>query len=119
MPPLPDLGDLPGMPEHQTLLRHDPEMVRRVTGPVAAPGSAGEILAEAQVVADEQPQPAPARKAAEDFAVGATVADRYRLEQKIGQGGMASVFRAWDLELEEKVALKVFAVQTTSEVLVA
>jgi tetratricopeptide (TPR) repeat protein len=42
------------------------------------------------------------------FAVGATVAGRYRLLQKIGQGGISVVFRAADDEIGTDVALKVF-----------
>ncbi len=42
------------------------------------------------------------------FAEGTIVADRYRIEEQIGHGGMAIVYRAQDLELSEKVALKVF-----------
>jgi len=42
------------------------------------------------------------------FAVGATVAGRYRLLQKIGQGGISVVFRAADDEIGADVALKVF-----------
>ncbi len=116
---LPDLGDLPGLPEPATILRHDPAMVRRVTGTVqsAASPPAQEIIPEAEVLIDEEPA-APATRG-EKFALGGIVAARYRLDRKIGQGGMASVFRAWDLELEENVALKVFGAQLTSEVLVA
>jgi eukaryotic-like serine/threonine-protein kinase len=39
---------------------------------------------------------------------GSVVADRYRIESFIGQGGMATVYKATDMELEEAVALKVF-----------
>ena len=39
---------------------------------------------------------------------GSLVADRYRIESFIGQGGMATVYKATDMELEEVVALKVF-----------
>ena len=42
------------------------------------------------------------------FASGTIVADRYRVEAEIGRGGMATVYRAHDLELAEDVALKVF-----------
>ena len=102
--PLPDLGDLPGMEE--TVMH---------AGPLTL---AEDVLAEAEVL-EEPPAPAPAAKPAEQFAVGATIAGRYRLEAKIGQGGMAAVFRAFDLELEEQVALKVFNLAMTSDVLLA
>jgi hypothetical protein len=39
--------------------------------------------------------------------VGELIADRYELEQVLGTGGMATVFRAFDTVLERKVALKV------------
>jgi serine/threonine-protein kinase len=42
------------------------------------------------------------------FRVGATVAGRYQLEERIGAGGMSVVFRARDLQLHDQVALKVF-----------
>jgi len=116
MPVLPDLGELPDLagPPSQpsadaTLLRSDPELVKRVTGPVAvAPADDAEVLPDDAIMSVE-----------EKFEVGNTVAERYRLEAKIGQGGMAAVFRAFDLELEENVALKVFDVAQTSDVLVA
>ena len=112
LPDLPDLGELPGM--EATLMRHDPEMVARVTDPGASGRQHEEVLAEAEVIVEPEPS-----SPADRFAVGSTVASRYRLEGQIGKGGMASVFRAYDLELEEQVALKVFDVQQTSDVLVA
>src|SRR3954454_18707762 len=39
--------------------------------------------------------------------VGELIAGRYELEELIGTGGMSSVFRAHDLLLERKVALKI------------
>jgi len=39
---------------------------------------------------------------------GSVVADRYRIEAFIGQGGMGTVYSATDMELEEVVAIKVF-----------
>ena len=37
----------------------------------------------------------------------AALADRYRIERELGQGGMATVFLAQDLKHKRRVALKV------------
>ena len=42
------------------------------------------------------------------FRAGSLVAG-YRLEERIGQGGMAVVFRAYDSRLDRRVALKILA----------
>jgi serine/threonine protein kinase len=49
------------------------------------------------------------------FEEGTTVADRYRVERKLGRGGMAEVFLARDLRLERPVALKVLAPALSSD----
>ena len=44
----------------------------------------------------------------QDFRAGSLVAG-YRLEERIGQGGMAAVFRAYDSRLDRRVALKILS----------
>ena len=56
--------------------------------------------------------PAPAKpesmlRASELIAAGTVLADRFRLEKRIGRGGFASVYRAYDLELDTPLAIKV------------
>jgi eukaryotic-like serine/threonine-protein kinase len=46
---------------------------------------------------------------------GDIVADRYELEQLVGSGGMSSVFRAHDRELERTVALKILHERLTAQ----
>ncbi|MCP4871395.1 MAG: serine/threonine protein kinase [Proteobacteria bacterium] len=43
---------------------------------------------------------------------GSVIANRFRIDGPIGEGGYAVVFRATDLELEEAVALKLFKDET-------
>ena len=106
LPDLADLPDLPDQPSHHGL----PEVEHKTM--LSSDLEPGDVLEEAEVL----PEP---EEPADRFAIGATVAARYKLEAQIGKGGMAAVFRAYDLELEEQIALKVFNVQHTSEVLVA
>jgi serine/threonine-protein kinase len=48
---------------------------------------------------------------------GAIIAGRYRVERKLGQGGMAAVYEAMDSELGEAVAVKIFLQRTDEQML--
>ena len=56
------------------------------------------------------PAPLAPQTAAEPQALapGVVLGKRYRLEERIGSGGMADVYRATDIDVGEEVALKVF-----------
>ncbi len=57
----------------------------------------------------DRPEPvlAPVADEGPVFHPGAVIAGRYRLEERVGAGGMSVVFRATDLELDDEIAVKV------------
>jgi serine/threonine-protein kinase len=74
-----------------------PPAPRAFTPPLASPPPA------------HTPSKPPSTDSDGDLAIGSLLADRYRIEEEIGRGGMGVVYRASDLELDEAVAIKIFA----------
>jgi len=48
--------------------------------------------------------------------LGETIAERYRIEEKVGEGGMGVVYRAYDLKVDRVVALKMIREDLASDV---
>ncbi|MGR2752554.1 serine/threonine-protein kinase [Agromyces arachidis] len=61
---------------------------------------------------EHRPEPVPSSQGTADPLLGATLDDRYRIDGLIGRGGMAAVYRADDLALGRRVAVKVFSPAT-------
>ncbi|MFZ5444496.1 MAG: protein kinase domain-containing protein [Myxococcota bacterium] len=81
-----------------------------------------ELERDASTAARPAVEPSPPRASApRPVTTGMKIAERYRLEALLGEGGSASVYRARDLELDEPVALKLFhpMSQRDAETLVA
>ncbi len=60
---------------------------------------------------------APAVAAHPDMLVGTVVAERFRVEELAGKGGMGAVYRSSDLETNEPVAVKVLVREVAGEAL--
>jgi tetratricopeptide (TPR) repeat protein len=89
LPDLPELPELPDLAEPAVPSTVEPEITWGVATQI---GRQGVALEE-----------------------GTLVNRRYRLEKKIGQGGMGAVWKASDLELDEIIAIKFLAAQLVDE----
>src|SRR5215467_9342865 len=67
----------------------------------APPSGTNHLKLQAGGTVSEQTPPAHG-----EFGVGSRIAG-YRLDEQIGRGGMAVVYRAFDARLERRVALKI------------
>lgn len=89
-----------------------PEVERTIE--MAAPVGARTMVVDAPsyarpgpASAAPRPAPAPAQNGAKDALVGRTIASRYRVLEKVGEGGMGTVYKAEHCLMEKIVALKV------------
>lgn len=110
---LPDLPELPSLPTLgvTSTPRPTPPVAPRTPRPAMPVASGAPPSRPTEPAAQWAKPEAPTMKSqlqAPRLEPGEVLADRYRIEQKIGQGGMAAVFRVHDLELGEDVALKMF-----------
>ena len=67
------------------------------------------LLASSLRAFDTMPSAGHAGGLPRTFGVGAAIGGRYRIDRFISRGGMGEVYAAWDLELDETVALKTIA----------
>ena len=54
---------------------------------------------------------------AESKPLTGVLQDRYRLDERIGQGGYGQVYKAFDLQLHRPVAIKIAHVRTSTDLL--
>ena len=95
------------------------------TGEGAVPSIDGAIDADATTLVKNMPRPnaagAPTEEAAAPsgssvaFVPGMLVAQRYKVIDTLGKGGMSTVYKVLDLELNEIVALKLFTQYSNDE----
>ncbi|MCP4199527.1 MAG: serine/threonine protein kinase [Proteobacteria bacterium] len=103
LPPLPELPNLPDLSPPEASAPNAASGATLAMSPVSPDGaSAGQRIGQAGLVDSQLVDQS------NGFVAGNTIEGRYLLEAKIGEGGMAMVFKAKDLELDDFVALKVF-----------
>jgi serine/threonine-protein kinase len=108
LPELPELPPLPApaAPPHPVAVPTPRPGPRPPPEPIATEVSSDDRTGETLFRAGGTPL---ATHSPVQIGVGALLVERYLLQQEIGRGGMAVVFRALDQELGEQIAVKVFA----------
>lgn len=115
LPPLPPLPDDQGAAAAKPITL-DPSFLRPLTQPPAVDSEVGEWEdpTDQDVFTRSPPnrrdvKATRARTGGPASRVGQVLAGRYRIEGILGRGGMATVYSVTDLELDDTVALKLFA----------
>ena len=110
LPSLPSLPDLPALGEVRAPTPNAGR-ARTVTPSPLADDSRSETVTP---LPSQSPEPLRAVSGG-GYEPGRTIGERYVLQEEIGRGGMAVVYQAFDLELGEAVALKVFTAADTED----
>ena len=51
----------------------------------------------------------------EELSTGSTFAGRYQIIEELGKGGMGKVYKAHDMEIKEKIALKLIKPEISAD----
>ena len=96
----------------QSLCQGETEIESELQGLLAAHEKAGSFLREPAALPLEV---VPFESAGRDLSSGTVLAGRFHILRLLNSGGMGTVYEAWDLELQEGLALKTIRPEIASE----